>query len=162
GRVPISQAYKSSAAFAPPKHQRGVGGLLPLLGQVRNYSRDRFRIDASAGLTVAALTLPSSMAYAEVAGVPVTTGLYTLILPVLAYAFLSSTPRTVVGPEGTVALVTGAAVAPLAAGDATRWAVLVSMVAVMTGLVFLIARLVKIGWMADYLSQAVLVGYIAG
>ena len=74
----------------------------------------------------------------------------------------SSTPRTVVGPEGTVALVTGAAVAPLAGGDPAKWVLLVSMLAIMTGVVFLIARLAKIGWMADYLSQAVLVGYIAG
>jgi high affinity sulfate transporter 1 len=102
------------------------------------------------------------MAYAEVAGVPVTTGLYTLIAPVLLYAFLSSTPRTVVGPEGTVALVTGAAVAPLAGGDPAKWVLLVSMLAIMTGVMFLIARVAKIGWMADYLSQAVLVGYIAG
>ena len=94
------------------------------------------------------------MAYAEVAGVPVTTGLYTLIAPVLIYAFLSSTPRTVVGPEGTVALVTGAAVAPLAGGDPAKWVALVSMLAVMTGIVFLFARIAKIGWMADYLSQS--------
>ena len=80
----------------------------------------------------------------------------------LIYAFLSSTPRTVVGPEGTVALVTGAAVAPLAGGDPVKWALLVSMLAVITGVVFLVARLARIGWMADYLSQAVLVGYIAG
>jgi high affinity sulfate transporter 1 len=129
---------------------------------VRGYSRGRLRIDALAGLTVAALTLPSAMAYAEVAGVPVTTGLYTLIAPVLIYAFLSSTPRTVVGPEGTVALVTGAAVAPLAGGDPAKWVLLVSMLAIMTGIMFLVARVAKIGWMADYLSQAVLVGYIAG
>jgi SulP family sulfate permease len=160
--TPISEAYRGRPPFARPARTRGPSRLLPLLSQVRGYTRARLRVDLVAGLTVAALTLPSSMAYAEVAGVPVTAGLYTLILPVLAYAFLSSTPRTVVGPEGTVALVTGAAVAPLAGGDPARWATLVAMLAVMTGLVFLVARLVKIGWMADYLSQAVLVGYIAG
>ncbi len=162
GRVPVSQAYAGHAVFAPAKRPRGARRVVPLITQVRDYSRARFRIDASAGLTVAALTLPSSMAYAEVAGVPVTTGLYTLIVPVLLYALLSSTPRTVVGPEGTVALVTGAAVAPLAGGDAGRWVALVSMMAVMTGAVFIIARLLRVGWMADYLSQAVLVGYISG
>ncbi len=162
GHVPYPEAYRGKPAFATPKRPRGPGRLLPLLGQVAGYTRARLRIDVSAGLTVAALTLPSSMAYAEVAGVPVTTGLYTLIVPVLLYALLSSTPRTVVGPEGTVALVTGAVVAPLAGGDPARWAALVSMLAVMTGLVFVVARLARIGWMADYLSQAVLVGYIAG
>jgi hypothetical protein len=67
-----------------------------------------------------------------------------------------------VGPEGTVALVTGAAVAPMAGGDPAKWVLLVSMLAIMTGVMFLVARVAKIGWMADYLSQAVLVGYIAG
>ena len=160
--VPSADAYRGRPAFAPPRRTRGPSRLVPLLSQVRGYSRGRLRIDALAGLTVAALTLPSAMAYAEVAGVPVTTGLYTLIAPVLIYAFLSSTPRTVVGPEGTVALVTGAAVAPLAGGDPAKWVLLVSMLAIMTGIVFLVARVAKIGWMADYLSQAVLVGYIAG
>jgi sulfate permease, SulP family len=160
--VPRADAYRGRPAFAPPRRTRGPSRLVPLLSQVRGYSRGRLRIDALAGLTVAALTLPSAMAYAEVAGVPVTTGLYTLIAPVLIYAFLSSTPRTVVGPEGTVALVTGAAVAPLAGGDPAKWVLLVSMLAIMTGIVFLVARVARIGWMADYLSQAVLVGYIAG
>ncbi len=160
--MPVSVAYGGKSVFATKKRSKGPARVLPLMRQVRGYSRPRFRIDAVAGLTVAALTLPSSMAYAEVAGVPVTTGLYTLIVPVLLYALLSSTPRTVVGPEGTVALVTGAAVAPLAGGDPEKWVALVSMLAVMTGLVFILARVAKIGWMADYLSQAVLVGYIAG
>lgn len=160
--VPVSSAYQGRPVFKKRRPPRGPSRHLPVMNQVKGYTAGRFRIDAVAGLTVAALTLPSSMAYAEVAGVPVTTGLYTLILPVLCYALLSSTPRTVVGPEGTVALVTGAAVAPLAGGDPGKWVALVSMLAIMTGGVFLLARLVKLGWMADYLSQAVLVGYIAG
>jgi SulP family sulfate permease len=160
--VPIEQAYSGKSPFRSDRKEKGPRRLVPLLHQVRGYTVGRFQIDLVAGLTVAALTLPSSMAYAAVAGVPVTTGLYTLIVPVLLYALLSSSPRTVVGPEGTVALVTGAAVAPIAAGDPQRWTALVSVVAVLTGLVFLLARLAKIGWMADYLSQAVLVGYIAG
>ncbi len=160
--VPIVAAYKGKGPFAAAVRSKGPSRLVPLVSQLRGYNGRRFRVDAVAGLTVAALTLPSSMAYADVAGVPVTTGLYTLIIPVLIYAVLSSTPRTVVGPEGTVALVTGAAVAPIAGGDPAKWVALVSMLAVMTGLVFVVARLGKIGWMADYLSQAVLVGYIAG
>jgi high affinity sulfate transporter 1 len=159
--MPVTEAYRGKAPFATAR-PKGPSRLVPLVSQLRGYTRSRFRVDAIAGLTVAALTLPSSMAYADVAGVPVTTGLYTLILPVLIYAVLSSTPRTVVGPEGTVALVTGTAVAPLAGGDPGRWVLLVSMLAVMTGVVFLVARVARIGWMADYLSQAVLVGYIAG
>ena len=117
--IPVAEVYDGRAPFARPRALAGPESAgAPARPGPRLLAATAFRIDAVAGLTVAALTLPSSMAYAEVAGVPVTTGLYTLILPVLLYAFLSSTPRTVVGPEGTVALVTGVAVAPLAGGDA--------------------------------------------
>jgi high affinity sulfate transporter 1 len=165
--MPAEEAYRGRPVFATARRKDALSRWLPIVGQVRGargegYTRGRLRTDVVAGLTVASLTLPSAMAYAEVAGVPVTTGLYTLILPVLAYAFLSSSPRTVVGPEGTVALVTGAAVAPLARGDPGLYVTLVSMLALLTGLVFLLARLATVGWLADYLSQAVLVGYIAG
>lgn len=166
--VPVETAYGGKRVFAATRHKSSLARWVPIIGQLRSrstggYSRSRFRVDVVAGLTVASLTLPSAMAYAEVAGVAVTTGLYTLILPVLAYAFLSSSPRTVVGPEGTVALVTGVAVAPLVAdGDPSRYVALVSMLALMTGGVFLVARVAGLGWMADYLSQAVLVGYITG
>ena len=102
------------------------------------------------------------MAYAELAGLPVTAGLYTLLLPVLAYALLGSSPRVVIGPEGAVALLVASALAPLAAAGSRstppwrpRWRVVV-------GGVFLVARLVRLGWIADYFSQSVLVGYITG
>ena len=89
---------------------------VPFARSMSGYSGARLRTDVVAGVTVAALALPSSMAYAELAGVPVSAGLYALLLPVLAYAFLGSAPRVVIGPEGTVALLVATAIAPLAAG----------------------------------------------
>ena len=135
---------------------------VPFARSMAGYSRGRLRTDVVAGVTVAALALPASMAYAQLAGVPVSAGLYALLLPVLAYAFLGSAPRVAVGPEGTVALLVATAIAPLAASGSPQYAALAAMLAVMVGVVFLVARVARIGWIADYFSQAVLVGYITG
>ncbi|HET8983837.1 MAG TPA: SulP family inorganic anion transporter [Pedococcus sp.] len=135
---------------------------VPFARAMSTYSGARLRTDVIAGVTVAALALPASMAYAQLAGVPVSAGLYALLLPVLAYAALGSAPRVVVGPEGTVALLVATAIAPLAASGSAEYTALAAMLAIMVGLVFLLARLARLGWIADYFSQAVLVGYITG
>lgn len=135
---------------------------VPFARSMSTYSGARLRTDVIAGVTVAALALPASMAYAQLAGVPVSAGLYALLLPVLAYAVLGSAPRVVVGPEGTVALLVATAIAPLAASGSAEYTALAAMLAIMVGLVFLVARLARLGWIADYFSQAVLVGYITG
>jgi MFS superfamily sulfate permease-like transporter len=89
---------------------------VPFARSFSTYSRVSLRTDVIAGVTVAALALPSAMAYAQLAGVPVSAGLYALLLPVLAYAVFGSAPRVVVGPEGTVSLLIATVIAPLAAG----------------------------------------------
>ena len=159
---PFSRVYGGRSAFAsstkPPLTRRYV----PIVGSLRGYSGGRLRVDAVAGLTVAALALPSAMAYAELAGLPVTAGLYALLLPVLAYALLGSAPRVVVGPEGAVALLVASALAPLAAAGSSEYTALAAGLAVAVGVVFVLARLLRLGWIADYFSQSVLVGYITG
>jgi high affinity sulfate transporter 1 len=102
------------------------------------------------------------MAYAQLAGAPVSAGLYALLLPVAAYAVFGSAPRLVVGPEGTVSLLVAASLAPLAASNTAEYGVLAAMLALLVGVAFLVARLIRLGWVADYFSQPVLVGYISG
>ena len=135
---------------------------MPFARSFSTYSRARLRTDIVAGLTVAALALPSAMAFAELAGAPVSAGLYALLLPVVAYAVFGSAPRLVIGPEGTVALLVATSIAPLASTGSTEYAALTAMLALLVGIVFFAARLVRLGWIADYFSQAVLVGYITG
>jgi len=89
-RVSFESAYQGRSPFASSTKPPWTRRFVPLLDSLKGYSRDRARVDALAGLTVAALALPSSMAYAELAGLPVTAGLYALLLPVLAYALLGS------------------------------------------------------------------------
>lgn len=124
------------------------------------YPRRDFRPDAIAGITVAALAIPSAMAYAELAGLSPVAGLYALLLPVLAYVVLGSSRQMVLGPEGALSLLLATSLAPIASGG--DYAALAAMVAVLVGGISLVARVVRLGWISDYFSRAVLVGYIHG
>jgi high affinity sulfate transporter 1 len=160
--VPYESAYEGRSPFASSTKPPWTRRYVPLADSLKSYSRDKLRVDALAGLTVAALALPASMAYAELAGLPVTAGLYTLLLPVLAYALLGSGLRTVIGPEGAVSLLVASALAPLAVAGSAQYTALAAALAIAVGAIFLIARLLRLGWIADYFSQSVLVGYITG
>ncbi|WP_343243683.1 sulfate permease [Streptomyces sp. SID13726] len=126
------------------------------------YRRTWLRGDLLAGVTVAAYLVPQVMAYAGVAGLPPVAGLWA-ILPALAlYALLGSSRLLSVGPESTTALMTATVVAPLASGDPGRYATLAATLAVTVGLLCLVARVVRLGFLADLLSRPVLIGYLAG
>ena len=152
GRKPFRSAHK------PPLTTR----YLPLVASLRAYNGSRLRTDAMAGVTVAALALPASMAYADIAGLPVTAGLYSLLLPLAVYALLGSAPWLVVGPESTIALLVAAGLAPLAVAGSVEYTTLAAALALAVGGFYLGARLLRLGWIADYFSQAVLVGYLTG
>ncbi|WP_395656308.1 SulP family inorganic anion transporter [Nocardioides sp.] len=159
---PFREAYRGRGPFASESRPPLATRYVPFARSMAGYTRLRCRSDVIAGITVAALALPSAMAYAELAGAPVSAGLYALLLPVVAFAVFGPAPRLVVGPEGTVSLLVAASLAPLAVTGSTDYGVLAAMLSVMVGLVFLIARAIRLGWIADYFSQAVLVGYITG
>ena len=159
---PFREVYKGRGAFASESRAPITTRYVPFARSMSGYSGARLRTDLLAGITVAALALPSAMAFAELAGAPVSAGLYALLLPVLAYAVFGSAPRVVIGPEGTVALLVATALAPLASTGSAEYAALAAMLALLVGLVFFVARLARLGWIADYFSQAVLVGYITG
>ena len=130
--------------------------------ELRHYHRAWLRGDVIAGVTVAAYLVPQVMAYAGVAGLPPVTGLWAAAVALLVYAVLGSSRRLSVGPESTTALLTAAAVGPMAAGDPARYAALAAALAVMVGLVCLAAWALRLGFLADALSRPVLVGYMAG
>ncbi|MER5436681.1 sulfate permease [Streptomyces sp. NPDC002588] len=141
-----------------PEWRRLAPGLVALLG----YRRSWLTGDLLAGVTVAAYLVPQVMAYAGVAGLPPVAGLWA-ILPALAmYALFGSSRLLSVGPESTTALMTATVVAPLAGGDSGRYASLAAALAVTVGLLCLVARAVRLGFLADLLSRPVLIGYLAG
>lgn len=136
--------------------------MLPGLAQFRHYQRSWLRGDLLAGLTVAAYLVPQVMAYAGVAGLPPVSGLWAILAPLAIYAVLGSSRQLSVGPESTTALMTAVVLAPLVAHDPRRYASLAAALAVLVGLICLIGRLARLGFLADLLSRPVLVGYMAG
>lgn len=137
---------------------RWMPGLVALLG----YQRAWLLPDLRAGLSVAAVALPVAIAYAELAGVGAVVGLYSCILPMIAYALFGSSRQLIVGPDAATCAVIAAVVTPLAAGDAGRhWQLVMTMTA-MTGVWCLIASRFKLGVLADFLSRPILMGLLNG
>ncbi len=137
--------------------------LLPGLARLRHYDRARhLRGDLLGGVTVTAYLVPQVMAYATLAGLSAQVGLWTMIVTMALYALFGSSRLLSVGPESTTALLTAAALAPLAAGDGGRYAGLAALLALLVGGICLLAWLFRMGFLADLLSKPVLVGYMAG
>ena len=139
-----------------------LGRLTPGLDRLRHYERGWLRGDVLAGVTVAAYLVPQVMAYAEIAGLRPVVGLWAITGSLLVYAIVGSSRQLSVGPESTTALMTAAAVAPLAAGDPGRYALLAAGLALLVGAVCLLAWVARLGFLADLFSKPVLVGYMAG
>ena len=135
---------------------------IPVSAELPGYRTPSARRDVIAGITVAALALPAAMAYAEVAGVSPVNGLYALLLPVVAYVLLGSSRQLIVGPEGSISTLVGAAVLPLAVAGSPEAAQLAAMLALLVAVCFAAAWALRLGWIADYFSRPVLVGYIHG
>jgi high affinity sulfate transporter 1 len=102
------------------------------------------------------------MAYGDLAGVTPVAGLYVALGAMVLYALFGTSRQVIMGPEATTAIMTAAAVAPLAAGDPVRYAALAAMTALLVGVLALLARLAKLGFITDFLSKPILVGYIFG
>ena len=140
----------------------GWGAAAPGLAQFRGYRRSWLRGDVMAGLTVAAYLVPQGMAYATLAGLAPVAGLWAALLPLAIYAVMGSSRYLSAGPESSTALMTATALAPLAAGDSGRYAMLAAVLAGLVGVVCFVAGLLRLGFIADLLSRPVLIGYMAG
>jgi sulfate permease, SulP family len=161
--VQARDSYGSGVSpFRPAARRPVLHRMVPVARELPAYRGGTLRRDLLAGVTVAALALPAAMAYAELAGLSPVAGLYALLLPTVAYTLLGSSRQVIVGPEGSIAALVATAVAPLAAGDPAQYGFLAALLALLVGAVFLVARLVRLGWAADYFSRAVLIGYLHG
>ena len=136
---------------------------VPGLRTARHYPRSWARPDLVAGLVLAAILVPQGMAYAELAGLPPVTGLYTTIACLIGYAIFGPSRILVLGPDSSVSPMIFAAIVPLlAGGDPTRAIALAGMLALMVGLIEIGLGLGKLGFVADLLSNEVQVGYMNG
>jgi high affinity sulfate transporter 1 len=132
------------------------------LARLRAYRRSWLRADVLAGITVTAYLVPQCLAYSELAGASPVTGLWVAVVAMVVYAFLGTSRQLSVGPESATAVMVAAAVAPLAAGDPGRYLALSTGLAVIIGLLCIAAWAVRLGFVADLLSQPILIGYMAG
>jgi sulfate permease, SulP family len=155
-------AYGDASPFRPAKREALLTRAIPVAGQLPRYRAPSARRDLLAGVTVAALALPSAMAYAEVAGLSPVNGLYALLLPTVAYVLLGSSRQLIVGPEGSVSTLVAVAILPLAAAGTAAAVELAAMLALLVAACFALARVLRLGWIADYFSRPVLLGYIHG
>src|SRR4051794_11374005 len=136
---------------------------VPGMRVARTYERNSARPDAVAGLVLAAILVPQGMAYAELAGLPAVTGLYTTIACLVGYAIFGPSRVLVLGPDSSVSPLIFAAIAPLVvARDPGSAIALAGMLALMVGLIEIGLGLGKLGFVADLLSSEVQVGYMNG
>lgn len=134
---------------------------MPGLATLRSYEASFLPRDMAAGLTLGAVMVPVGLAYGELAGLPMA-GLYGSMLPLLAYALFGSSRHLVVGPDTAMAAIVAVAVAPLALGDPLRLALLATGLGVMVGLICLLAGLLRLGFVANFLSKPVIAGFMHG
>jgi MFS superfamily sulfate permease-like transporter len=138
------------------------GSALRLFRGIRPISRAGAIRDALAGFTLAAMNVPQVLGYTRIAGTPVVTGLYTLLLPLVAFAALGSSRYLVVAADSATAAILAGGLVPLAPAASERYVALAGIVALLTAGCLLLARLFKLGFLADFLSQTVLVGFLTG
>lgn len=136
--------------------------MFPAIDTIKGYDRSWFAGDIAAAITVWAIVVPESMAYASIAGMPPETGLYAASVPLFVYALFASSRRITFGPAAAIAAVSAATVVPLAGGDPDRVFALTVALSLVTGVVLILAGFARLGAVADFLSGAVLAGFLTG
>ncbi|HTB87489.1 MAG TPA: SulP family inorganic anion transporter [Steroidobacteraceae bacterium] len=135
---------------------------LKLFDSVRPFSRSAAARDAIAGINLASIDIPQVLGYARIAGMPLVTGLYTALLPLLAFTIFGSSRHLVVAADSATAAIFHDALSQMAAPGSEKYIALVGAVALLTALWLLAARIFKLGFLADFLSRTVLTGFLAG
>jgi SulP family sulfate permease len=141
---------------------RGWLRMLPVMRGVLPVERSGVSADVLAGLTLAALGIPEVLGYAKIAGMPVVTGLYTMLLPMVVFAVLGSSRHLVVAADSATAVILAAALTGMAAAGSQRYVHLAGLAALLAGAMLLLARLARLGFLANFLSRTVLVGFLTG
>ena len=148
-------------ASTPERPAGRAARLVPIVGWLPRYERRWLRGDILAGLAVTALIVPKNLGYAEIARVPVQNGLYAAAAGALVYALFCTSRHISTGPSSSLAAVAGGAVIVAGVGG-EQAAELVAAIALVTGLLFLLLAVLRMGWIAQFLSRAVVTGFLAG
>src|SRR3954453_14282400 len=152
----------TQVSAAPP----APGRLVNLFGSIRPYERSWLQRDVVAGITLAALAIPEVMGYTKIAGTPVITGLYTILIPILAFAIFGSSRHLVVGGDSATAAIMYAGIASLGISGlqpyTSQWLALASLSALLPPAFLVLARVARLGFLANFISRTVLVGFLTG
>jgi len=135
---------------------------LILFGGLRPFSRSGAMRNALAGVTLSSMNIPQVLGYARIAGMPVVTGLYTVLLPLVAFAVFGSSRRLVVAADSATAVIFSSSLSGMAVPASEKYVALVGMVALLTAGILFLAWIFKLGFLADFLSRTVLVGFLTG
>ncbi|MGA2376887.1 MAG: SulP family inorganic anion transporter [Candidatus Sulfotelmatobacter sp.] len=139
-----------------------IANRLSILQGLRPFQWSEVSKNLLAGVTLAALNIPQSLGYTKIAGMPVITGLYTLLLPLVAFSIFGSSRYLVVAADSATAAILASSLIGLAPIASPRYVALAGLVALLTGIFLILARLLNLGFFADFLSQTVLLGFLVG
>ena len=134
----------------------------PFLQGVRPISRARIPADIIAGFSLVAMAIPQALGYTKIAGTPVITGLYAILIPTALFALFGSSRHLAVGADSATAAVLASGLTGVAVIGSPEYLTYASLLALMAGGLLILARLVKLGFLADFLSRTVLVGFLTG
>jgi high affinity sulfate transporter 1 len=157
-----------SEAATPPinRHRLHPANWVTLFEGIRPFERSLLSRDVVAGVALAALAIPEVMGYTKIAGTPVVSGLYTILFPAIAFALLGSSRHLVVGGDSATAAIIYAGIAGLGVTglqpNTDEWLAYASFAALLTGGLLLVARVARLGFLADFISRTVLVGFLTG
>lgn len=155
-KISVAKKLNSNTAhYLVRQRFRLFQGILPL-------KRANIGSDIIAGIVLAAIGIPEVMGYTKIAGTPVSTGLYTLLVPVLVFAVLGSSRHLVVAADSATAAILAAGLSKFAPLYTPQYLGLTELVAILVAVMLLIARLFKLGFIADFLSRTVLIGFLTG
>jgi SulP family sulfate permease len=129
---------------------------------MRPFSRGQSLRDSAVGIELTAMSIPQALGYASIAGMPAVTGLYTLFGPLLAFAAFGSSRYLVVAADSATAAILAGGISGMAPAASARYVALAGIVAILTAALLVLARLLKLGFLADFLSRTVLVGFLTG
>jgi len=150
------------STVAPEEAPGRLVRLLPIIGWLRTYDRSWLRGDVIAGVTVAALIVPKNLGYAGIAGIPLQNGLYAAAAAAILYAIFGTCRQISMGPSSGLAAVAASAVATAGLTDPGDIATFVAGLTLISGLLFLLLAVLKMGWIAQFLSRAVVTGFLFG
>lgn len=135
---------------------------IPLLGDLRTYRREWLSRDLIAGLSVAAVQVPTAIAYANMAGFPPQVGLYASMLPVLIYALFGSSRQLIVGPDAATCALVAAALLPLANNDIGLYIKLSAALSIMAGALMVVGGIAGLGFIVNFFARPILTGFLTG